>query len=170
VLGFFAAPVFMVLAVSGIYFNFPNRIIPAVKGVMVVSPKEKLFNKRPDGDAMISLLAAKSFAQRAYPNAEITRIALPSNGFMPYEVRVKQKGELQDSGTTRVTIDANSGKILRAIDPLQAPAGDVFLSWQFPLHSGQAFGTAGKIFISVFGVLPLLFFVTGLCIWIKRKK
>ena len=55
-------------------------------------------------------------------------------------------------------------------DPLRAPGGDRFLAALFPLHSGEAFGTAGKVFISVLGLTPLAFFVTGLVVWLKFRR
>ena len=45
-----------------------------------------------------------------------------------------------------------------------------FLSWLFPLHTGEAFGLPGRIFISLFGFAPLAFMVTGLVIWLKLRK
>ena len=73
-------------------------------------------------------------------------------------------------GATRITLDSVSGRPLRVRDPLRAPGGDRFLGWQFPLHSGQAFGLGGRAFISLFGMLPLAFFVTGVLIWYKRRR
>lgn len=169
-LGFYAAPVFVVLAVSGIYFNSPGWVVPVVERVMTVSPKNKLVNEAAVGGRPITAAVALDVVQTLYPDAKIMRIVLPGDQSTPFEIRVRQNNEIQDGGATRVTVDSNSGKILRVADPLQASSGDAFLSWQFPLHSGQAFGTAGKVFISLFGVVPLFFAITGVAIWLKRKK
>ena len=56
------------------------------------------------------------------------------------------------------------------IDPLRAPGGDKFMMWLFPLHTGEALGVAGKAFISLFGLVPLMFFVTGVYIWLKLRR
>ena len=110
-------------------------------------------------------------AQARYPDARISRIALPVKPSEPYEIRLRQADEIRKGdGATRITIDAYSGEALQVRDPLRAPGGDSFLNWLFPLHSGEAFGTAGRIFISCFGVVPLLFLVTGLGMYLKRKN
>ena len=114
--------------------------------------------------------AALNGVQTLYPQAKMMRIVLPGSQSTPFEIRVKQNSDIQDGGSTRVTVDSSSGKILRVVDPLQASSGDAFLSWQFPLHSGQAFGTAGKVFVSLFGLVPLFFAITGVAVWLKRKK
>jgi uncharacterized iron-regulated membrane protein len=169
-IGFYAAPVFLVLAVSGIYLNFPNWIIPIVNSAMTVSAKGKISNEAIVKSGLVTAAGAVDIARTLYPDAKITRIALPTDASTPFEIRVRQMEEIQDSGATRVSIDSHSGKVLRIIDPLRASSGDVFLSWQFPLHSGQAFGNAGKVFISLFGLMPLFFALTGIYIWLKRKK
>ena len=46
----------------------------------------------------------------------------------------------------------------------------VLLGWQFPLHSGQAFGVAGRIFFTVFGLMRLLFMLTVTLVWWKRRR
>lgn len=169
--GFFAAPVLIVLGFSGWYFNLPEWVRPLVGSVATVSAPDKPVNQAPRGDARISPREALQVAQTRYPQARLSRIALPSKASMPYEIRLRQPGELrQGDGATRLAVDAWSGAILQVRDPLRAPAGDRFLNALFPLHSGEAFGLAGRMFISGFGVLPLLFLLTGLGIYGKRRK
>ena len=171
VAGFFAAPVLVMLGFSGWYFNLPKWVTPIVSSVATVSASAKLINQMPVSGAPLSPAQAMQAAQALYPNARISRIALPSGPSMPYEIRLRQPGEIrQGDGATRITIDAYTGNILQVRDALRAPGGDKFLNWLFPLHSGEAFGNAGRIFISVFGFLPLLFLLTGLAVWTKRKK
>lgn len=169
--GFFAAPVLIMLGFSGWYFNLPKWVTPIVSSVATVSASDKQTNQVPVRGAPLSPGQAMEAAQALYPDARISRIALPARPSMPYEIRVRQPGEIRrGDGATRITIDAYSGKMLQVRDPLRAPGGDMFLNWLFPLHSGEAFGNAGRIFISCFGAVPLLFLMTGLAVWLKRKK
>jgi uncharacterized iron-regulated membrane protein len=171
VAGFFAAPVLIMLGFSGWYFNLPKWVTPIVSSVATVSASPRQINRMPVSGAPLSPGQAMQAAQALFPNARISRIALPATPSVPYEIRLRQPGEIrQGDGATRITIDAYTGNILQVRDPLQAPGGDIFLNWLFPLHSGEAFGNAGRIFISAFGFLPLLFLLTGLAVWIKRKK
>lgn len=168
--GFFAAPVLAMLAISGIYFNLPQLIVPLVALVSTVPDTAKLKNVQQDG-AVLDAGQAMAAAQLLYPQARVSRIVLPAKKDQPYDVRVRQPGEItHGDGATRITLDARSGLPLRIRDPLRAPAGDVFLGWQFPLHSGQAFGAAGRAFITVFGLMPLLFMLTGTLVWWKRRR
>ncbi len=169
--GFFAAPVLLVLAVSGVYFNMPQWVLPVVGAVATLAPNEKAANRSARDAAPIAPLDAMAAAQAHFPQARVSRVALPAKPGQPYEIRLRQPDEVRaGDGATRVSVDAGDGKVLRAVDPLRAPAGDRFLSWMFPLHTGEAFGVAGRTFISLFGIVPLMFFVTGLVIWIKLHK
>ncbi|MGH8436789.1 MAG: PepSY-associated TM helix domain-containing protein [Pseudomonas sp.] len=169
--GFIAAPVFVVLGFSGWYFNLPKWVTPIVSSVATVTPSDKPTNQASSRGTPISPGQAMEAAQALYPNARVSRIALPSKPSMPYEIRVRQPGEIRKGdGATRIMVDAYSGEILQVRDPMRAPSGDTLLNWLFPLHSGEAFGSAGRIFISCFGVVPLLFLMTGLGIYLKRKK
>ncbi|MES2069289.1 MAG: PepSY-associated TM helix domain-containing protein [Pseudomonadota bacterium] len=171
--GFFAAPVLLVLGFSGSYFNLPAWITPAVSAVASVTDvtlAAKPSNQSPASAASIAPAQAVQAALALFPQARVSRLTWPAKASMPYEVRLRQPDELrQGDGATRVSIDSGDGRVLRVLDPLRAPGGDVFLNWLFPLHSGEAFGLAGRILISCFGIMPLLFLVTGISVWWKRR-
>ena len=164
--GAVVAPVLAVLGFSGCLFNQPQWIRPIVASVATVSQQEKI--KGAAGDVQVA--RAVQAAAGLFPAARVSRVGLPAKPGMPYEIRLRQPGEVrQGDGNTRVTIDAATGSVLRVRDPLRAPAGDAFIDWQFPLHTGEAFGTAGRIVISIAGLSPAAFLVTGLAVWRRRR-
>jgi uncharacterized iron-regulated membrane protein len=97
-------------------------------------------------------------------------MALPGTPSAPYRITLRQPQEIrQGDGATRVTVDAYSGKVLQLQDPMRASSGDTFLNLLYPTHTGTAFGYAGRMFLTVFGLVPLFFAITGLGIWMSRK-
>lgn len=168
--GFFCLPLFMLLGFSGLYFNLPNWVVPAVASVAPVSPPTKPSNHSTNGSPIDPATAIEA-AQALYPQGRISRVALPAKAAMPYEIRLRQPGEVRKGdGATRVSVDAYSGAVLRVIDPLRGPAGDIFLGWLFPLHTGEALGTPGRLLICCFGLMPLLFLVTGVFVWLRQRR
>ena len=168
--GFFAAPMLLATAFSGVYFNMPDWVTPAIKAVSSVTPNAKLTNKSA-GEARVSAAGAVTAARAQFPAARVSRLSFPAKPNQPFEVRVRQPGELRmGPGATRISVDSGNGAVLRVIDPVRAKSGDKFISWLFPLHTGEAFGTAGRVSISLFGLVPLAFFVTGLVVWLKLRK
>lgn len=169
--GFYVAPVFLLLAVSGVYFNMPGWVTPAVGALGSITPNEKPANRSAPGLAALAAQDAVAAAQALFPAGRVSRLSFPAKPGQPYEVRVRQPGEMRHGdGATRITIDSGDGAVLRVADPLTMRSGDRFLSWMFPLHTGEAFGTAGRVFISFIGLMPLVFFVTGLVMWLKFRR
>ena len=167
--GFYIAPVFLLLAVSGIYFNMPGWVTPAVGAFATLSPNEKLANRSASGT--VAPAAVVATAQALFPQGRVSRLSFPAKPGQPFEVRVRQPGEMRHGdGATRITVDSGDGAVLRVVDPLVMRSGDRFLSWLFPLHTGEAFGTAGRVFISFIGIAPLIFFVTGLVMWLTFRR
>lgn len=168
--GFFIAPLLVMQGLSGLYLNLPQWVLPLVGAVATVSPNDKVSNAVPHAGAPLDAAAAARIAQARFPEARVSRVAM-SSPKKPYEVRMRQEGEVREGdGATRLTIDAYSGAVLRVRDPQRAPGGDTFVNWLFPLHTGEAFGTPGRIFASLFGIVPLLFMITGVTIWLNRRR
>ncbi|MFC0134066.1 hypothetical protein CR105_10880 [Massilia eurypsychrophila] len=169
--GFFAAPVLLVSALSGIYFNMPDWVTAVVGVISPVTPNPKLMNQSSGSGEGASVAGAVIAAQAKFPDGRISRVSFPVKTGQPFEIRVRQPGELrQGPGATRISVDSGNAIVLRVIDPERARGGDKFLSWLFPLHTGEAFGLGGRIFISLFGFMPLAFFMTGLVIWVKLRR
>jgi uncharacterized iron-regulated membrane protein len=70
----------------------------------------------------------------------------------------------------QIWVDPYDGTILAVNDPHQYTAGQKFLEWQYPLHSGEAFGLPGRIFVLILGFVPLLLYVTGLIRWLQKRR
>jgi uncharacterized iron-regulated membrane protein len=67
-------------------------------------------------------------------------------------------------------VDQYSGEILKAYDSGTGSAGDVLLDWQWPLHSGHAFGWAGRILVFLGGLACPVLYVTGLIRWLQKRR
>jgi uncharacterized iron-regulated membrane protein len=48
--------------------------------------------------------------------------------------------------------------------------GESVMHWLFPLHSGTAFGFAGKVAMCLTGLAMLLMFPTGLWVWLRKRR
>src|SRR4030095_8773768 len=67
-------------------------------------------------------------------------------------------------------IDAADGEIIAREPYAELPAGRRFISSLFPLHSGSFFGTPGRIVVALAALLLPLFAVTGIWLWILRRR
>jgi len=167
--GFFMTPVLAVLGFTGMAMNLPDWVRPVVGAVATMEHSGKVANSPAQGRQPITVAAALEIAQQRVPQGRLSRVSLGS-AKAPYEIRLRQPGEIREGdGSTRVSVDAFSGALLRVRDPLNAAAGDTFMDWQFPLHTGEAFGLPGRVLVSFSGLAPLAFMITGLVLWLGRR-
>ena len=87
-----------------------------------------------------------------------------------YVVRMREPDAIHRRGQTRVYVDASDATVLAVWNPRRGSAGDRFMSWQNPLHSGHAFGSAGRAIVFVCGMAAVLFVVTGVPLWYARRR
>ncbi|MBK8676222.1 MAG: PepSY domain-containing protein [Cellvibrionales bacterium] len=73
-------------------------------------------------------------------------------------------------GNSSLYFDGSDGRLLGAEVPGTGSAGDIFLQAQFPLHSGRILGVPGRILISLMGVVVAMLSVTGIIIWMRKRK
>jgi hypothetical protein len=74
-------------------------------------------------------------------------------------------GDLSTHGDNWMFIDLVSGQVLGERITRQLGAGDQFLAWIFPLHTGTAFGLPGRIVIALAGVGIVTMLFNGFYVW-----
>lgn len=165
----------LLMSVSGIYLCFPKETRALVATVLPTTPSPPPAGAAPNPAPASSFVqslppdALVARAERLWPDATWSRLQLPAAASETYEVRLLQSREPRmDTGDTRVRLTAD-GHVVEKRDPLNAPAGDVLIAWFFPLHSGEALGSPGRLAWSVLGMVPLLLFVTGAWLWCQRR-
>ncbi len=161
-------PVFTVLAFSSIYLNLPDLVRSATSAFSPVTAtphrqRESAAAPTVSPDQAIAIAAAVA------PAAQPAYLALDtSSGW--YSVGLRLPGDLSTSGDTRAYIDFASGDVSVRNVATSGTAGDRFIAWQFPLHSGQAFGWTGRLLIAITGLCMLVLSVTGFYVWLRNWR
>lgn len=83
---------------------------------------------------------------------------------------LKRDGDVHRLGDTIAWINPSSGELMVERSPRTRTTGEGFMHWLFPLHSGTAFGDVGRIAMSATGAVPLLMAVTGLWVWLRKRR
>lgn len=73
-------------------------------------------------------------------------------------------------GHPTLYFDSTDGRLLGERIPWQGTTADLFMQAQFPLHSGRILGLAGRILISLMGIVVAALSVTGVLIWVKKAR
>lgn len=165
-------PVLLILALSGVYLNLGQEIFRPTLALFteLTSPPDSAMPTRPNPAALPALDwdAALARAAQVLPGARLGEIRYtPATGV--YRVGFHTEGDISTRYPgTLVYVAGESGRVLGVQRPNAGTAGDVILEWQFPLHSGQAFGLAGRALIALAGLAAAVLSVTGIVIW-RRK-
>lgn len=172
VFGIYPWLVLLAVLVSGISFNLPGTFLSLVR---VFSPAtidaSTLTSARGSSDDVVSIGAAMTIADARSPAGRTLWIAEADGRDATHWIC--KNGQFEASRIFDVRchyIDRNTGKILHASDVATGTAGDAFLAWQWPLHSGQAFGMAGRILVLLSGLSCVGLFVTGVLRWLHKRR
>lgn len=147
------------------WHGFINQAVRAVSGGTRLGTTEVVTERQSVG-TFISASQAVAAAQAAHPDSELQSLEMPTDERVAYAV-VLATGAVWN---TYVTIDAQTGLVLDTRGPRDASAGDSFLNWLFPLHTGKAFGLTGRIVILCLGIMPSVLYVTGLIRWLQKRR
>ncbi len=171
--GFYSSVVLLFLALSGVYMIFPEY----GRGLVgffspVTEPYPICQSIVPKGDKKrISLAEVTAIADARFPDGDYRWIGFPANVRGVYVVGKREADEVnRKSPYRRLWIDQYSGAIIHERTGNSRSAGDIFVEWLYPLHSGEAFGLTGQLIILISGLIPLVLYVTGVIRWLHKQK
>ena len=99
-------------------------------------------------------------AQTAVPSLVPRVISFPARPDQPISVNYLANGAVNAS----VLVDPYSGKVLAVRD-----GSERFQTWMRPVHQGSLNGV-WRILVFLSGLVPLLFVVTGITMWAKKRQ
>lgn len=170
--------VLLLIAMSGVYFNLKQEVFRPLVGLFgTLTPEpEQFLPKRKLSPASPRLTpdAAIARARELLPpqSADMQPaflMWLPDRG--AYRVGFEQpgRGEAFKLRFEQVYLDAGSGELKARRGYDSGTAADVFLAWQFPLHSGQVLGLPGRLLVCLAGLATAMLSLTGIAIWLKKR-
>ena len=77
---------------------------------------------------------------------------------------MKDKG-----GSTRISMDADTGRLVCTWLPTAAAAGDTVTTWLTLLHMAAVGGMCVKAAIALFGLVVAVLSCTGVIIWFRKR-
>jgi uncharacterized iron-regulated membrane protein len=158
--------VFVIVSFSGIVIAFPDtaRMVtgsPSAAFDPRRGPVIEPLPGRPLGaDAAVALVLAR------YPGAQLGSVTMPAR--RSEAIRV-QLGSPDDGPVAVAFVDPWRRTIVATRNPPD-DRRERFLAWQRPLHAGNGLGPLWRALVFLSGLLPAVFFTTGLVMWLKKRK
>lgn len=167
----------LMLAVSSVSMNLEHQVMrPLVSLFSRLSPSP-LEMQRPATRPGYAMLPPEQLIAIATREARHRGISAPAAAL--YQARelgltgigfFKPGQQESGLGAPWLYFDNHSGALRGATIPGQGSAGDLFMQAMFPLHSGRLFGLAGRIILSLSGMLVAMLSLTGILIWLKKRR
>jgi uncharacterized iron-regulated membrane protein len=174
VTGFWSLTVFMIVSFSGVYLAFPQQTNTAIRALFQTEPPANAardLRVAADGRAAVALDRIAEIARAAVPGSTLRAVAIPAQADMPYRVTLAPGGITADGGPAiSVYVDPYEARALSLLDPGAYPLGEKIIAWQRPLHEGEGLGPVFKFLVFLSGLLPLVFSVTGVWMWLKTRR
>jgi uncharacterized iron-regulated membrane protein len=172
--GVYFCTILLVMLFSGIYMIFMPQVRALVSTFSSATKHiipEDLKSEPANGRAPIGADVAVEAADRLFPDGKLMSLQLPDGPEGVYVVGKRAPDEINVSEPSRlVAVDQYAGTVVRIQNPHDFTAGERFLEWQYPLHTGEAFGDAGRAIICFVGLIPTLLYSTGVTRWLRKRR
>jgi uncharacterized iron-regulated membrane protein len=170
--GFYTTLIMLPVLFSGIYMVVPQNVVPVLELFSPVTYRYGFRSTPVPGQEPMPMDKAIDLVNESYPKGRPHWIYGAPDTSDTYTV-CKDDVDRPGSWLQRVcvVIDRYTGRVLDVDDPAaNATAGEVFTHWQWPLHSGQAFGMTGRILVFLTGLACPVLFATGVIRWLQKHK
>lgn len=169
--GVWGGSAFLLVSVTGVGVVFPGLIRPVVRLASPVStsPRPAIPDRRRpfsiDADRAIAI------ALSAAPGERVSIIAPPAKPDNVWTIGLRwQTSSAANQLAGRIWIDPWTGAVVADRSAVAETAGERFMDMQLWLHNGSMFGWTGRILVFLGGLsLPALF-VSGLLLWLRKRR
>lgn len=161
----------LLLVTTGLVISFEAQTTPFLYRISHSQPPRwpRVQVAPEPGQIPITPDRALASARATAPEATPYLVLVP-HGNQPYQVFLHYPEDRTPGGRTRIVIDPYSGNILSAIDSRRAPAGYRLVNLNRALHTGDILGISSKIVLSLASLTMPLQLLTGLVMWVKRRR
>jgi uncharacterized iron-regulated membrane protein len=164
----------LIVALTGVDLTRPDWIDPAVSllstartldatGLAKTSAPGSCGARTTPGQAVALALAR-------FPSSKFVFINIPQTEDAPYDLQLRPPNNIEPQAQTQVSIDRSCPVILASIDGEVRVAAETSRAALIPLHSKLMLGAGGQVIVFLSGLLLPLSFVTGVLLWLNKRK
>ena len=155
VVGIIAAVFLLIIALTGVCWNFEGITYPVINAVTFSPETEEIKIPQPQpGQNMAKPSVILARAQKALPKMDLEFFSYPYKETDPFY--------LYGINEETVTVNPYTAEVLTVEFPQQMTLGDRVTNSFFPLHNGAFGGLPTRILYVFIGLSPTVLFLTGL--------
>lgn len=162
VVGFVCAIVLLILAFTGVCWNFASISELLIYALTFTPIPSDYTSEIIPGQSLLKLSEVYRIASIIIPEATITQIQIPDAEDGVFRVRKKHpEDHTLYRGMSFITLDQYSGKILNVQDATQPNRAVAIINNFIPLHFGTYWGRFSQFLYVLVGLSPLILFITA---------
>jgi len=162
--GFWVAIPLAVVSATGIYLGFPLQARDLLSSVAPITPQQRGgFNVPLLRTVNLTVDAALDAAIKAHPGSQPAAIFAPTQQNNAWRVQLRSPNV---AGVMTVLVDDRTAAASKSAQL----SGDRIALWIRWIHEGSNSGTIWQVIVFVCGLLPTLFTITGVMIWLRRRR
>jgi uncharacterized iron-regulated membrane protein len=174
--------VYLVMTLTGLWYSFDwyrsgatwllSRPSNVAAPIQPRSPRSAApADAKPSATKPLVLERAWStFLQEQGSRFALAQLTLPAGADTVVRVRSWARGVSHEGARDEFRIDASSGRLVSAQIYADKTTGERVLSNILDIHRGAIFGWPGKLLFMIVAALMPLFMVTGLMLYLSRRK
>jgi len=162
-----------VAAITGVAIIWPQYVFPALEVFLEIPETERSEPREIDPTRDIGIDRAVVLAREHIPQGQLRMVHTPASfESLPYYiVSIRSFDNGHPRGRSYVYVYPDNGEIWYWEETRGNTLGyQIRWEWLLPAHSGDILGIPGKIAMLLAGLAPLLFTVTGIAIWRKKRR
>jgi uncharacterized iron-regulated membrane protein len=168
-IGFWFWLVLLAVCVSGVWLSFPQTFngLSAAWGVRDLRPGAAAPRVAAvEGAALLDVDGAVALGRAARPDLTLRMIGLPQRADQPYRFSLGEAHALP----VVVFVDPWQRKIADLRDPSGYSFAERVVASMHAIHDGSGFGWIWSVLVFISGLLPALFAVSGVAMWIAKRR
>jgi hypothetical protein len=129
------------------------------------APAETAGPKHPRVEGQSTLEEYLAAAQRVVLGGTVRQLRIPPAPGRPVTARLWLPGDLAEKGSTRVSLEAGTARVLAVDRPGEQPLARRIVQAAMPLHYGEWGGIAVRVLWCFIGLMPTVLFLSGVMMW-----
>lgn len=164
------AVIILVSATTGAVMVFKERIRPLFAAADAYVPKPAPSVEARPGSERVAVDRLIDQARLDYGPTELLEVRFQGKDAQTVVVYLRDENSRRENAAKQIYFSAYDGVELGHYVPSALPAGNSFIDWQFPIHTGRAGSLAGRLLILAGGIGIMFFTISGVWLWLSSRR
>jgi len=172
--GIWSLTVFLLVSFSGVWLAFPqsfNAVASSWLGLRDLRPGMGAGLAKPQaGMAPLDADGAAALAAASEPGAQLRSLTLPLRPDQAFRAVLRRSQDGASALPIIAFVDPWQRRVVELRDPKDYSFGERLVASMHAIHDGSGFGWLWRALVFLSGLLPAIFAVSGISMWLMKRR